>query len=470
MLDTKKSYLFPGKLINSKGAELPVFVHLEYEEYEPDSLTCSLTIEDMSAFDQITRERDAEPRIVGELPSRMPISIAFFASSYTKWANKGTALLYIDKITFGHMTDTPFSSGIYGYSIRILNCPTVKIPHRYDTSADGEVTKTRDLKDAIKWSSALGNIMIANFFSNHSDRVGVEDADVQIETSHIIISNTFSTTINVGDRTAQIVEGVKDILDLLTLINRKYVHWYAIEASFRENEDSQNAVHTEVRNRFGTYKNSNRDGLFWQRELKSGLLHELVNAYHSSPIKSSIEKAIMYLAASYEFDKLEAKLLIAYSGYESIVNALSDDRGIYNCLEKTAFKKLRREILSALEKNFQRIEIKYPDDLRRKLCELMSRPISNRVVDLIALLGIETHDVWDPEKINVEVAVQNINKRRNWLIHDPGKVDPDSFLPDLLRVQALCERMILASLGFKGIKQFHPLAYNRLRSFKGVGY
>jgi len=480
MIDTVHKFFFPGKIVNDRHEESKALVYLEYDKYDPSILNCTLTFEDMPLDSSLLEDIKANPRIVGELPNGRPVLIKFIGySSQTVWpTKKSVVILNVDTCIFGFHGAIPFNSGNVSYVITLLSAPAVEVKSAVSLSYLGEIDRRRKSDDSISWESEIGQVRIANYYEHDKGQVGLERADVQIEMTQLIISQNFSSQVVVEESLELIEEQIEDYLLVLSLLNRKFIRWYKIEASFSDTSEVRNFVSSEKRKKLNPYRGPQLHPLFGQYELKKGLLFDLINAYKKSAIKNTIERSVTYLTGSYELDRLEPKLLIAYSAIESIVNQLSQRSGIYKCLCDGQFKRLKENLSNEVEAFFEKeMHVKrkehvvekegfYPEDIKKKLAEIRTRPLKDRMLNLISKYNIDCSDIWDLAKIGLEPAIQEIITRRNKLIHNPENIDANYLYIDLVRLQTLCERLILAELGFNDYERFYPLAYNLLHSIR----
>jgi len=376
----------------------------------------------------------------------------------------------VNDCIIGPFGTVPFDRGEELYDITLINAPAVAVRSSTFSSYLGEVNRKRSEDDSISWETEECNFNIANYYEHDTSQIGLDRADVQIEFTKLILRKKLIAQSRIEQAFIQVEEQIKDLLAILSLINRKFIQWHKIEATFRDKQDDKKFLRSEKRRKFSPYRDSRREPLFVQATLKQGYLHELIQAYQKSEIKSAIEKAITYLAASYELDRLEPKLLMAYSAFESIVNNLSNKLGISRCLSNNQFKNLKTELISVVDDFCENESAQgrkvFIEGLKDKLSEIKTRPLRNKVIDIIKSNSIDYSDIWDLHADELREKIQGIINRRNKLIHDVKSADPDFFYPDLVRVRTLCERFILAELGFKDYSLFWALAYQETRMLR----
>jgi len=467
------SFAFNGKLINDENEECPTLVLIEYDKYDPSEFSCTLTTDDGNVLSGFLDKLSLNPRIVGELPNGRPILIRYGDSSSTTYSTGRTvAALQVNDCIIGPSGALPFEGGEELYAITLLSAPAVAVRASTYSSYLGEVNRKRSEDDSISWETEEGHFNIANYYELDTSQIGLERADVQIEFTKLILRKKLVALSRIDQAFIRVEEQVKDLLTILSLINRKFIQWRKIEATFRDELDDNKYLRSEKRRTFSPYRGSRREPLFVQSTLKQGHLYSLLMSYRKSEMKSAIEKAITYLAASYELDRLEPKLLMAYSAFESIVNNSSGRLGISRCLSDKQFKDLKHKLINAVdvfcEDESSHGKKIFMDDIKEKLSEIKTRPLRNRVIDIIKRYAIDCSDIWDLPADDLEEIIQAIIGRRNKLIHDVKRADPDFFYPDLVRIRALCERLILAELGFKDYSLFWALAYRELRMVRNA--
>jgi len=96
------------------------------------------------------------------------------------------------------------------------------------------------------------------------------------------------------------------------------------------------------------------------------------------------------------------------------------------------------------------------------LAEIKRRPIVNKIIDIIRKYNIDHSDIWDCNKTNLEKEIRAIFNRRNMLTHASEPMSGLQMYKDLIRLQALCERIILAVLEFRDNSKIFIAAYRDL--------
>jgi hypothetical protein len=431
MINIIEKFLFIGKITNDNREEYPALVNLEYDKYDPRVLNCRLALENVSNHLDILKNRQLNPRITGQLTTGETIQIKYWNYSYefyrsTKRCNID---LGVDTISIGFFGDIPFVSGKYSIIITLLNAPSVRVDGAINLSEPGEITEKRKEDDGISMQSDLGDIIIGNYYDFEKTKYGIEDAYLRIEKTKIFINNTIDHSINAEKLIAQAEKEIKDILVLLSFINRRFIHWYEIKAYFI----SEDSIYSITKKRkVHRPADVSEDPLFYQKTLKDGLLSELVQAYRKSGLKDTITNAIKSLIASYEEDTIDSKLKDVYSAIDAITNKLSE----------------KHNILYSYSPNGKKNKV----------------PIYKRVYQIISdIYKIGRWDFGNPDKIDLESTICDIFKRRNATMHE-AIIDLDRSYADLCRLSALCERMILAELGFNDYDKYSGNAYWKLRS------
>ena len=470
MFNTLKKFIFNGKLANEKNEEWPALVYLEYDEYDPSVLNCKATLENFHSSFGDSGGLESNSRITGELSNGNQALIKCVDYSRLYWYRSGRVEvdLNVDAVLLGPSGDVPYDSGRFSYLITLLKAPSVEVHTGRESTYLGNIERKRKADDAISWEADIGNICIANYYELDKGKVGIQQADIQVEKSQVVISGRFTSPINVERSLARIEEGIKDVLTILSLINRRFIHWYEIDATISKGEEYQEILHVLKRRRIRSLQDSTQDPLFGQRELKSGRLFELlVSAYKNSMDKSAFERAITYLTASYERETLEAKLQAVYSAIEAIVNKLSKKKKIYPCLPKSQEKELLTRIESALDKFYEDRGMPKTGsyaEIKEKLQEIKRRPIGDRIIDVIDLNKVDCSDFWDLTLISLKDKIREMLARRNKLMHTAVVIDPSLLYADLIRLRAICERIVLSELGFNEPNRYFPVAYRELHS------
>jgi hypothetical protein len=433
MINTIEKFLFMGKIANDNREEYPALVNLEYDKYDPRVLNCRLALENVSDEPSVLLSRKLHPRILGQLPTGESIQIEYIDYSIKTYLSTKQSYinLVVDTILFGSFGDIPFMSGKYDISITLLDAPSVHVYGSIELSPLGEIKEERKPDDGISMQSDIGDMLIGNYYDFEKIKYGIENAYLRIEKTKIIITNSIiDQSINTEKLIAQSEKETKDILLLLSFINRRFVHWYEIKADIIPEKNSIYQI--TKKKKVHQFKDVSEDPLFYQETLKNGLFSDLVQAYRKSPLKDTITKTIIFLVASYEKDTIDSKLQAVYSAIDAIANRISIKHKIlYSCSQKGTKVK---------------------------------RPINERIYDIVdKIYKINCWDFGNPDKINLGLIIYDIFKRRNDMLHE-ARIELDQSYADLYRLRALCERMVLAELGFNDYNKYSGGAYWKLRS------
>jgi len=241
-----------------------------------------------------------------------------------------------------------------------------------------------------------------------------------------------------------------DFTRVLTFLSRRHVRWSRMTVMTQMEQNSQTEISEYARIRGSRSSHRPRDiaGLINPYRLDPDALDQLFQAYRSLPTKKSVGAAIIYIIAAYDSVFVDAKLATAYTAFEAVVSALSEQAGRSRTLSSNAFHRLSR----ALKKTISEFAVteqllnEEADALTAKLPELQRRPIVNQAVMLIETMHVQWQDLW-PAGLTLQEVIQPIFARRNRFIHagDIGHVRQAT--ADSRRLLVLTERLIFALLG-----------------------
>jgi len=456
-----------GILKNTSHESCEVFVTVEYNENIPNSIKCTMVPikdENRSLFHNILGDLNKKPNIQGEIINGPPFYLEYYGFSSTNYE----ASLNVTLLRLGFFGKTTFSSGKYYLDIKTTKAPSNEARAFFEYDQFGSIKRNIKNEDFINIDSRLGKIFIGTLVDHYVTEIDGKEVNYQFEKSSLGIEKNFSAKINVLKLYKEVEIEIEDILMLLSLINRKFIRWYTIKALFRSTEESDPIKNLSLYKNVITSEETKREPLFILGQLKLGLFNDLLLEYRKSSIKSVIRNSIIYLCSSYDAKYIESSIQSTYSAAEAIINGLSNELGIYEPITKPKLDELHKCLLKTVEEYFKSENINNSDSLNNinsKLFEIYRRPISDRMADIITKYNVNYSDIWHPCDVDtLKKNIKEIFKRRNDVMHNAEIRDINLIYKDLIRLRALCERIILGVIGFNDINKFYIAAYTQLRS------
>lgn len=445
-----------GKAINQKGESCDVSINLKYNKYIPDQIECQISSaqEKWPIFLKLFQGTKTRLEIIGDLENEQKLHI----ENVYGYSLKGcTADLNINSFSIGYIDKIPLDSGYIFIEASIPEAPSIEVPKSICLSYLGEIENKRKDKDAISWENSFGEFSIADFYKYERGKIGVEDAVHRIKIYQIRINKKFNNSFFVKDIIPNIEEELEDILWLLSFINRRRIFWYEININFFSVEQKMLIPEFTQRRKISRSKEKKwKEYLISQQDLADGGFYKLLKTYKSFSLKGELRRAIIYTVASYERDVIEAQIQSIYLAIEVLVNSLSEKYNFLNIIPKAPFNLLLKDLKGTISHFFSNMKIENKNkksQIIKNILGLNTIPFVDRFYQLIKELKIETLDFFkEPDEL--KPRLEEIQIRRNRLIHKGEVKEIDKLYEDLVILKALSERIILKLLNWPIDKTF----------------
>src|SRR5207237_1239924 len=143
-------------------------------------------------------------------------------------------------------------------------------------------------------------------YSYFEQKVGIEKALTRIRRYQITLYPNVNGSISLADLINRLDKILQDPCLILSFLSRKQVIWYAADADFISNTDTQDnrqaTAYWERRAISDLEDQIELDGFrlpVKQRSLIEGVFQILLSTYQNSIFKDTIQQIIFYLVASY---------------------------------------------------------------------------------------------------------------------------------------------------------------------------
>jgi len=457
-----------GRATNSEGVSSDVLIDIKYNKYSPDQIECQISSAETESarFAKLFVTDTIDLKISGFLENKTKLVVNDVHGYYLKGR---TADLNIDSFSVGHPDKIPFNSGYILAEIKIPEAPAIEVAKAIGLSYLGEIENKRKDEDAIFWINEFGEFSIADFYEYENGKVGLSSTIHRIKVFQIVIKKKFAQSFIIEEIVPEIEKEIEDILWLLSFINRRRLFWYEINIKIIPVPDDREIWipnYYKRRKSIISGKADSQNYLIGQNELAKGGFYKILQEYRNHPMKNEIRRAIIYTAVSYEHDTVEAQIQTIYLAVEVLVNSLSETRGYFNVLQKDSFKKLLKKVKEVVSAYFGD-ESKYKNEkswLILNLLGLNTIPFIDRLIKCIGELDIEVLDFLNEPDL-LKPTFENIQRRRNKLIHKGEIREPDRLIEDLIILRALSERFILELLKWP-LDKTYISAFRSLHSLK----
>jgi hypothetical protein len=428
------------------GTKVPLVVTIEYERYDPTTLSTELLVlgddkERGATYVSLTRPFHFELRLLSDEPGAPSVALSGIHGMSRKGAevsiDASEAQIGIteepqeDELAWAVKAELTPSGILQAGGIRTYN-PT------------GEVNVERLRPGEINVSTKLGELWVGERYAYYESEEHGNNVTHSVQRAAI----TGSIKILKGESLASIdkdlTEEIEDICALLSLCYRQPVDFYEIRYGTDPNTTSrEKRQEATVRRRLHSISKWIRnDQLIHHSNLIDGGLNQLVSNYKKSVHKKEVTRAIHFLAASYEVESLESAYFLAYSALDLIASVTHAEDSYL--LAPSKWRKVQKLLRSYIDSIAEEEEITaVAEQIKEKLPELRRASGDRRVIGACHTLGVKTDDLW--RKDGFEAGLKSATRIRNRLFHAAGGGIDDSY-GNLVRVRTLVERLLLGIL------------------------
>ncbi len=464
-------FSFDGILKNHDNNVMKIFADIEYDKYDYSFNKCRLVCESgkEKEFHDFLEINNGKMSIAGQFNAETSISI-----SGVRWRRicGNAAEVDFSEIVERRANADTIERGKYFISIVIDSAPAVWIDGFGSMDYLGSIQATRKHGDEILMSRDYGELALADYYDYEKGAVGDCKSEIKIKRTKVLINSKFDIGIDVDDLIGKVEDDLGDVLSVLSLISRKVVNWHEFELVLIPENENQ---FFKLNRRRPCYSNRSTkvDHILHQEALKNGIFKSLLCEYKKSGYKEMIQRAILFLAASQERNTIEGEIQAAYSALEIATDACAKKLGIDAILGRDRLKQLlnslRIVIETELEENDDKLG-KAKHELKEKVSELKRRPLACKLLDVLRMSDIVLIDLWESQVVdNLEEKIHSIISRRNKIIHTGEAVNLDQIYCDLLRIQAITERLLFYLMNFNEIRRYLYFGYNSLHCVRDFG-
>lgn len=444
---TRRRLQFRGHLETGDGTLPPVVSTIEYELYDPTSLSIDLLLLGEES------ERRAAILYLEHLPynylwlhsdelgvpSVEVLGIHGFTYDLTHASIDATG------VQVGMTTEPQARETKWHIKAELTPSGILVVPGIRQLSYTGDVSFNPITEGVIEISTSLDTLEIGERYAHYKseeygNRVIHTVQRVAITGNICIPKDNDLFSIN------ETLRGeVENVCTILSLCYRQPIDYYEIEY-VTDPETTPQAERRKVflrRRRNSEEKKIHQDELIHQRNLVGGGLDRLLQAYNSSPRKEELSRAIRFLASSYKMATLESSYFLAYSALDLVSSTVKPDSLFLLGTSKwNKIQKLLRKYLNSIAESEGITAV--VDQIKEKLPELRRASGDRRIMEACRTLNVETSDLWPKE--GFEAGLKLATGMRNDLFHSALLESPDELSEHLVRVRILVERLLLRIL------------------------
>jgi hypothetical protein len=317
-------------------------------------------------------------------------------------------------------------------------------------SFTGEISVDRRDERPVYVESTVGQLQAMELYRHHAT---LELGD---EVTHSVRRAAISgeLIVRAGENLFDFNERLRAELDAicaaLSLCYRQLVDYYEVEylpidqgpGHARRRRATLRRRHERAREKIP------QDELIHIDALADGGLDRLVARIRSDPEAVVINRAIRFLAASFE-QNIEAAYFMAFAAMEAVVECCAPP-ALTKAVGSAAWKKIERELRKVLHDVAPENAI---DFIESKLPELRRSALADRMNGACKAYGPRVEDLW-PEKVGFAVGLAAAIDMRNGLFHSADVPDSYDLGANLVRVRTLTERLLLKRLGWPDDKRW----------------
>lgn len=472
-------FIAHGEIIKD-GSSVPATIVGKYLKYGLGDVQCKVSIESLpSNFDSLfdhqnpisLKGRTEEGKDIWSSDFHITdVKRGFFHSPSAE-----DRILLEGITTFFIEGDLSIFDALKGETYFIISVtPTALSLHTngyYIRDGDGTITRKGEERQGIRWNTKLGEAELIDNYEYINEKIGFEDALVQIRKCQIMLNVTpHSRAISLKDLFTELEDILDEPLLIISLLSRKSVTWYAARASFLS-KDYEVERHRDAIARRQHQSSTDINNLQFNlpvhlQALKEEAFQVMLRKYDSSPLKNTIRQTIQYLLVSYERGYFEARLGLVYAALETLIDGLSKYHNMTYLMRSNQFKKLSKELEEAIFCKLNEIledviQKKVSDEeiakgIIGKLPELRRPPIRERLLKLLEMYKLSKIRM----RSDLSTALEGILERRNHYIHQ-GIIDYDKQVNDFYLLQELIELWLLTLVDCPDVA-INPTAFRHI--------
>jgi hypothetical protein len=391
-----------GTVRTTGGLECPVNIEISYAKYVPGELEVHVVCPapEWRQLGLVLEKRQEGLEVSGEDERGQTLRLQ---DARLKSHRGSRAEFDCTGFTFGFESAVDFDSGEYSAQVRIPYTDLVATWSTEGMSYLGTIQSKRKYNEGIRWSSPLGEFLMADFY--HFEQAPLRGQGVlsRVKVAELRHEGKVHSRFDPRLLVDKVEEAIEEPLYLLSFLSRTPLFWYEIRTTLRI-EGSDGAKWREyVRRREMPSENTEHAWALADRwHLAGDAFEQLLGRLRASSVKKWLLRAMIYCVGSHRERSLETNLSMIYLAAESLFNA----HGVQG--ERAKFERGLQTLLKNAD--------------------------------------IDHRQLW-PAHIKPSKGVQELAERRRKFIHEACAEDPGMLDKDCGRLQLIAERSILAALG-----------------------
>jgi hypothetical protein len=349
------------------------------------------------------------------------------------------------------LTRTPLETDLrYVLSVQLQPSGILIHPGIHEYSFTGEISVDRRDERPVHVESTVGQLRAMELYRHYATSEYGDEVTHSVRRAAIGGELLVRAGENLFDFNERLRAELDAICAVLSLCYRQLVDYYEVEyLPIDQGPDQPRRRRATVRRRHERAREKIRqDELIHIDALADGGLDRLVARIRSDPAAEIINRAIRFLAASYE-QNTEAAFFMAFSAMEAVVECCVPP-ALTRVVGSAAWRKIEHELRKVLDDLAPETTVEM---MKSKLPELRRAALPDRMKGACAAYGPPIDDLW-PEKVGFAAGLAAAIGMRNGLFHSADVPDSYDLGANLVRIRTLTERLLLKRLGWPDDKRW----------------
>ncbi len=444
MLDPERvRHRVQGAIADGKVAHR-VIAHVAWDQSNPSEILAECELlgdsNEVCATEEYLKAHQGDELLIRDLENGAR-SIQF-PRAFWHQMDGSRAIFVVDEVRIDFQVPPPTTPTRYWFNAQLTPSGIATRPCIVSPHPNGAIEVKGAGSGVVEFESGFGGREIAEAFQYHSDRKFGNDIRVSTQGTAISGEIALAPGSTLTEAHGRLVAELTVACRILSMCFRLPVQFYDI----RYSEEWTESMDRPPLNACVRFRRPTRELGEWDRplidlrHLMGGGFQRLLDAWTTANDDDRMSRAVSFLSTSYTEDLLEASFILAFAALELTIELCDHDR------KKRLTPKIKRKIdeflgeLAAIPGCGQAADV-----ARKKLGELLRRPIAERIISTVEVLKIEVGNI---SSFPFEEIIGRATKIRNALVHSALVTDSDAMHVAGVRIRALTERLLLHTLGW----------------------